>query len=735
MRKRFFVVLLLCAGLLMTLAACGGDSAGDETTGTDAVSNAVSGTETDAETASSTVTDTEANGDTETVSDTEAEGSVETDTALATETEAATESEPAIETETVSETETVPETDPPAEEETMAPKTTIPVIVDGKTDYVIAAPSAIAEAVADDLAAMTRIMDDRFGAHPETVESAEGKKIELAYTDGRNGLDWSVRIDETSGNIYIQSSGTVGLSRAIQYFVTQNLACDTGDLLVDVQADYAYSYEADQIDNSALLSYEGGDKTVLSPSDAEGKLMTPAWLDTAVIVELRVDIADIGGSFKDSYDLVDFYASTGVNVLWLSPVYDRGDPDYGYVGNGYGNWGVNTIEPSLTGTSRDNYDDGWAVLAEFVDYAHEKGIYILMDIITWGTNGCPLADNHPELFDGTSAWGGPAYAWKRPEFVDWFVDVAVDNLEKSHADGYRCDCEPFTAGYDVFTKLRKEANARGLQPILMSEEGGRRDAAFDCEQDGVLKYGAMSRGQLYQNPTNFFVDGHLKIVTATQRGMGIGGPEQQRDRKIMGTYRYYTNCITNHDYQARDVNGNRLKIGYAAIYAPYIPVWFMGDEIGQTLDGRGVLYFQPVTYGVIGTDPEQTFFHEDVKQMIAIRRGFPELFEEWPLNHPEINICEVEAKGLSNLQNYARYGENQMVIVLANNEPENAGICTVKIPFDALTVKGETGDNYRVTDLLTGRVIAVGFAETVDNFTAIVPYQYCGVYLVERLSE
>ncbi len=628
------------------------------------------------------------------------------------------------ETTPVTETETVPETEPAPEEETMAPKATIPVIVDGKTDYTIVAPASIAEAVTEDLAYMTRVMDDRFGVHPAVAESADGKKIELAYTDG-DALNWSVRVDEASGNISIQSGSTDGLCRAIRYFITQHLAVPKGDLLVDVNADYTYIYAEDQIDNSHFLSYEGGDKTVLAPSDAEGKLMTPTWLDTAVMVEMRVDIADIGGTFAESYDLIDFYAATGVNVLWLSPIYER------LGGNGYGNAGPHTIEPSLTG--KENPEEGWQVLSDFVAYAHQKGIYIFYDIITWGTvYESPLYTEHPDWYSG-EAWGGGAFNWSNAELREWFITAACNLIERTGADGFRCDCEPFTSGYEIFGEVRKRLNAKGIYPVIMSEEGGRRDASYDCEQDGVLKYGSMSRGQLYQNPTNFFVDGHLKIVTTTQRGIGLGGPEQQHDRQIMGTYRYYTNCLTNHDYQARNVLGNRLKIGYAAIYAPYIPLWFMGDEFGQ--DGQGVLYFQPVTYGVIGENAEQTYFYEDVKQMIAIRRSYPDLFEEWPLNHRESNIVEVEAAGLSSLQNYARYGEDKMVIVVANNEEGNDGLCTVKIPFDALTEKGTPTDNYRVTDLLTGRVITVGYAETVDNFTAIVPYEYCGVYMVERIPE
>ena len=199
----------------------------------------------------------------------------------------------------------------------------------------------------------------------------------------------------------------------------------------------------------------------------------------------------------------------------------------------------------------------------------------------------------------------------------------------------------------------------------------------------------------------------------------------------MGTYRYYTNCITNHDYQARDVNGNRLKIGYAAIYAPYIPLWYMGDEFGVTMDHRAVLYDVGVDYGAVGTNDTQTLFFEDVKRMIAIRRTNGDIFEQWPLNHRDANIVEVKAEGLLELQNYARYAGGRMIIVLGNNEEGNDGICKVQIPFDCLD---KTYDNYKVTDLLTGEVIAVGRAETVDHFSAIVPYEYCGVYAVEGIE-
>jgi glycosidase len=212
-------------------------------------------------------------------------------------------------------------------------------------------------------------------------------------------------VDETTGNIEIKAGGAVAMSRAIQTFITQHLARSEGNLLVDVAGDYAYSYAEDKINNSSLLSYEGGDKTVLAPSDDKGKLMTPAWLDTAVMVELRIDTASIGGAFKDSYDLIDFYAEAGVNVLWLSPVYERGAG-----GNGYGNVGLHRIEPWLTGTQ--DQEAGWNELRKFVDYAHSKGVYILLDIITWGTMyASPLIEEHPDWYSG-EAWGNAAFNWR-----------------------------------------------------------------------------------------------------------------------------------------------------------------------------------------------------------------------------------------------------------------------------------------------------------------------------------
>ncbi len=640
-------------------------------------------------------------------------------------TESVTEPESAApdpETPTDTPTETEPVTTVP-EEMTMAPVETLSVIADGKTAYTVLPGAGVTDACRADLDWLYAVMDEKYGTHPAEAESGSGKVITLTIEG--NSHDWSVAVDAATGTVALKGGSAAALGQAIRYVGTQFCGTAGSSLTVPVNGSCTYTYATDKIDNSGFLSYMGSGAA--TPSDAEGTLLSPAWLDTAIIVEVRLDTASIGGKFQDSYDLIDFYAEAGVNVIWLDPIYQRGSG-----GNGYGNVGLHTVEPSLTGTS--DLTESWSIVKDFVEYAHSKGVYILLDIVSWGTmKRAPLVTEHPDWFSGES-WGNAAFNWQNEEFREWFISQAVHNILYTGADGYRCDCEPFTAGYDVYAEIRSRLNQKGIYPLIMSEDGGERRSAFDCEQDGVLDYASMTRGQLYQQTqANFYVDGYLSMVTSIKKGQGLGSAALQNKRRTAGTYRYYTNCITNHDYENRSVCGNRLKIGYAAIYAPFIPVWYMGDEFGVS-DKNNVLYNVRVDYSQIESNPEQGLFFEDVKRMIAIRRSFPDIFNYYPLNHRETNICKVSVTGFTDAktENYARYMGDRMVIVVANNNAGQTGVCTVAIPFaDGFT---QQYYNYRVTDLLTGRVVAVGRADTVNNFAAVVPYEYCGVFLVEGID-
>ncbi len=531
-------------------------------------------------------------------------------------------------------------------------------------------------------------------------------------------LDYSVLYDESTGNVLLKGGCTQALMRAVNTFLSGALT-KNGELSISGKINFKYDHSEDSVDNSALLKYEPADKNSLAVSWTDGLLKSPDWLDKLTMVEVRLDTASIGGTFDKAYDLLDFYARVGVNGIWLSPVYDRGTE-----GNGYGNFGPHTLDPAFTGT--DDYEKGFRMLADFVSYAHSKGIYIFLDIISWGVMyNAPLIAEHPDWFSG-EAWGNIAFDWSNEELRTWFTDNLVKNILVTDADGYRCDCEPNYTGYDIFGTVRERLAEKGKYIAIISEDTGTRKSVYDFEQDGVLDYSAMDRGTLYQNPVNFFTDGYLNIVDSVKTGKGIGSYSREENTIKRGTSKYYTNCITNHDYQKRNVCGNRLKIGYAAILAPFIPIWYMGDEFNASC-ADGVQYDIPVNFDNVNI-PSNAYFLEDVKQMLKIRRTCGDIFEKWTLNHRNSNICEVKADGFDSLQNYARFNGNKAVIVIGNNKPDSY-LGKVKIPFAKCGIANYK--DYTVTDLMTGRVITGGDKKDVDGFTAFVPYQYVGIYLVE----
>ena len=587
-----------------------------------------------------------------------------------------------------------------------------------KSEYAVKISASDASQCADAVEYLRRAVKSVYD-----IELSDNAENYIEFKAETEPLDYSVNYDENTGNAVITGGSPEAYMRAVYAFLTAVCAGNKDEFIITENVDYKFNYSEDSVDNSSLLKYRPADENSLVTSWTDGLLKSPDWLDVLTLVEVRLDTASIGGTFDEAYDLLDFYASVGVNGIWLTPIYDRGP-----YGNGYGNYGLHTVDPRLTGT--DDYNEGWQKVRKFVDYAHSKGIYIFLDVITWGVMyDAPLIAEHPDWFSG-EAWGNIAFDWSNNELRTWFTDNLVKNILVTDADGYRCDCEPNYTGYDIFGAARQKLAESGKYIAVISEDTSTRKSVYDFEQDGVLDYASMDRAMLYGNPVNFFTDGYLNIVDSVKTGEGIGSYSRDGKKLKRGKSKYYTNCITNHDYQKRNVCGNRLKIGYSAILAPFIPLWYMGDEF-NTSWVNAVQYDIAVNYDDMNI-PANAFFLEDVKQMMKIRRTYGDIFEKWTLNHRNSNICEVKAEGFGSLQNYARYDGNRAVLVIANNDPDSiAG--TVKIPFSKCGISGYK--NYTVTDLMTGRIILSGTKKETESFIAAVPYQYVGVYLVEGVEK
>lgn len=226
--------------------------------------------------------------------------------------------------------------------------------------------------------------------------------------------------------------------------------CWTALFIALLFAECGRAGQANGINNSALIP------KVLPEDQVKWEGSSPDWTKTLIMAELRIETATPEGTFQAATRVLDHYAEMGVNGLWIGPVYERGSK-----GNGYGNFGPDTIEPLLTGKSTKR--ESFAVVRQFVEEAHRRNIRVIFDIIVWG---------------------GYAFDWNNRELRSWFKNAAVEFIEKTGADGFRVDLAPDTSGY-FFKEIRSELVALGRKPLIVSEIPNKRMETFDFEQVGV----------------------------------------------------------------------------------------------------------------------------------------------------------------------------------------------------------------------------------------------------------
>ena len=556
----------------------------------------------------------------------------------------------------------------------------------------------------------------------------DGNRADTVHTDGENWGAIEAKMDEMAYTVSVSlpirellvEGGSLPAIWEGLYYLVRRLGTSVNGtnrkaaMTVSSFA-YAKNYRETAIDNARILPGIRSDRNVemLSAGAHMDGITTPDFLSDMVMAEVHLDTAARDGSFATAAALVDFYAQTGVNAIWLCPIYNRDK-----VSNGYGNRGLHTIDSAYTGCADPS--DGWSVVRKFVDYAHGRQVRIFLDVISWGVmKGSPLCAGHPDWFEG-EAWGGRAFNWKNEEFRAWFVDKAVENLIYTHADGYRCDCEPNYGGYDVWGEVRRRMYAAGRKIAIIAEDNCVRNGVFDLEQDGVLDYSDHDRGAQYRHPTAPYLSG-IDIVDSVKTGYAIGSTPAQTDPATRGTARYYTHTVTNHDYQSRLVRGNRLVIGYQAILAPFIPVWFCGDEFGMDETGT-VIYFSKIRWELLES-PANRIFYEDVKQMLRLRRMFPDIFAHFPENHRDANMerIPVTKDGEKTLTGYARVGKGRAVLVIPAVE---YGVYEAAIPrlLDGAVT---------VTDLTTNQVVYEGDAASFTQMHLPLAKERMGIFFME----
>lgn len=471
------------------------------------------------------------------------------------------------------------------------------------------------------------------------------------------------------------------------------------------------------IDNSDLVPVYAEDADVeLLPSD-NGEKRTPAWVDSLIITELNVETASTDGKFSGMTKALEHLQEMGVNGIWLTPINDNG-------GNGvsrYANYGPHTVASKLTGA--DEYTEGWQVVKAFVDEAHRRNIRVFLDIITWGTaKTAGLYTEHGDWFTGEEVYGGYKFNWSNAELNTWFKDQMVSIVETTGADGFRADCGSQFCGLQLFKDVRSALLAKGIKIAMFSECAEVRDGTFDFEEHSVAN--ANDSANTFWNTADFYTENN--IVDAVSNGTTLGTAELLAAGEG-GKGRWYSSLISCHD-SVQYGSEQLVSIGYGAILAPFIPMWYIGEEWNNavtTSDGQQ-LYRNSVNWQMIDANRA---YYESVKKLIRIRRTYSAMFEASTPNHRASNICKVTTDG--SLQAYARYSDGKAILVVAN-QGTAAQRFHIEVPYAGAAL--EAG-NYRIVDLIHDATVSAGESSTLASFDATVEAGEVGVYLVEKYTD
>lgn len=502
------------------------------------------------------------------------------------------------------------------------------------------------------------------------------------------------------------------------------------------------SVSADAIDNSSLTP------PVLPDARVKMDGLSPDWVKTLILAELRIETATPEGTFAAATRVLDHYAEMGVNGLWIDPIFERTNKYF----NGYTNYGLHTVDPKLSG--KKTYAESFEEVRKFVAEAHKRNIRVFFDVIVWGTaKEAPLVQEHPEFYckengEFVNTWGGWKFNWDSPALREWYTDQAVAFIEKTGADGYRVDLAPNISG-DFFQATREELYKRGRKIALISELPRKNEKVFDFAQIGVNGWPeSMAPPKLqrkrYEKQIERFGSFHASefmfrpgknIVESIKTGNGIGLVDLHTKGEG-ANFRFYSVSPVCHDGKTSFINGNRAKFGYMLL-TPFLPMWWIGEEWNNPYDlpvkAWIAIYFNNINWA-LKEQPENKAFFEDIKKYIRIRRTYPEIFENFPDRTRDTNIMELSVlrDGKPNfLPAYARYDDGKAVLVVPNYKSEFPESEFVISPnFDALGFSNVI--KYKVTDLMSGQELASGEISDLNQIQTTIPAEYLGVYLIEK---
>jgi maltooligosyltrehalose trehalohydrolase len=408
------------------------------------------------------------------------------------------------------------------------------------------------------------------------------KKLELVLNDERRGMDKS-----PDGWFEIEASAAPGSSYAF--------APPDGPVVPDPAA-------------RAQMSDVHGASKLVDPEAYEWKTAWKGrpWHET-VLYELHIGTFSEAGDFDGVRAKLDHLAKAGITAVELCPVaHFAGTRGWGYDG-------------VLLYAPHPAYG-GIEGLKRLVDAAHERGLMVFLDVVYnhFGPDGNYLHAYVEEFFDSNrhTPWGA-AIAFEKDAIRRFFIENSLYWLEEYRIDGLRLDAVDHIidpSDEEVLAAIASAVRRHGFdRPVHLTTEDSRnitwlheRDARnrpiyYDGEWNDDFHHVAhvLATGESDGYYADYKDDPVGDIATALSGGYVYQGRRSVyfdgKERGVPSAHlppTAFVNFLQNHDQTGNRAFGERLTtlaspdavrvLTALLMLSPTIPLWFMGEEWGET---------------------------------------------------------------------------------------------------------------------------------------------------------